>query len=120
MPCLPGFRPVVKFVHDTDEMVGMDERIGASVPRATSSPSAGIRPRAIRPRTSGTPTPSRPSTATRDVVGPAAPPPRRNRSRSPSSDLLLRHPDDFADGRDPGPDGAPAVFAQRAHALLDR
>src|SRR6185295_155768 len=119
MPCLPGFWPVMKPVQETLEITGIDERMGASVPLATSSPKAGMTPRATRSRTSGRPTPSRPRTATRDA-GPAAPPPRRNRSRRPSLDLLLRHAHDLRDRGGPDADRPPAVLAQGAHRLLHR
>src|SRR5437773_9037964 len=68
MPCLPGFCPVMKPVHDTLEMVGIEERMGAVVPAGSSAASRGITPRAVRSCTSGSPTPSRPITATRDLV----------------------------------------------------
>src|SRR6266852_6563385 len=119
MPCLPGFCPVMKPVHDTLEMVGMDERMGAAVPVASSAPSRGITPRAARSCTSGRPTPSRPITATR-AAGAALRPPRRSRSRRLSLDLLLRDAYHLGHGGDAGADLLPAVFAQRSHPLLHR
>src|SRR6185436_19118995 len=119
MACLPGFLPVVNPVHETDEIVGIDERIGASVPPATMRARFGMIPRAIRSCTSGSPTPSSPMTATRGVG--ADPSPRRlKRSSSPTPglDLFLGHSDDFGHGGHAGADAAPAVVPQRAHALL--
>src|SRR5262245_41742012 len=117
MPCFPGFRPVMKFVHETLEMVGIDDRIAAIVPPRASAARFGAMPRAIRSSTSGSPTPSRPITATR-AAG-ASPRPRgRSRSRRPSLDLLLGDPDDFGNGRDAPADLLPPVVAQRPHAEL--
>src|SRR5689334_17224330 len=108
----------MKFVHDTLEMVGIDDRIGAIVPRRASAARFGASPRAIRSSTSGRPTPSRPITATRAAA--ASPrPPCRSRSRKPRLDLLLSNSDDFADRRDARADLLPAVLAQRPHAHLD-
>ena len=73
----------MKLVHDTLEMTGIDDRIGATVPPASSFARFGMSPRAVRSRTSGTPTPSSPITATRDT-GAAISAPRRSRSRRPS------------------------------------
>src|SRR3989442_13898309 len=117
MPCLPGFCPVMKPVHDTLEMVGIDERMGAVVPARSSAASRGITPRAVRSCTSGSPTPSRPITATR-AAGAALRPPRRSRSPRPSLDLLLRDAYHLGHGGDAGADLLPAVFAQRSHPLL--
>src|SRR5438876_9186494 len=101
MPCFPGFRPVMKLVHETLEMVGIDERIGAIVPPRARAARFGATPRAIRSSTSGSSTPSRPITATCDA-GASLRPRGRSRSRKPSLDLLLRDPDDFGNGRDAG------------------
>src|SRR5437016_9109616 len=68
MPCLPGFCPVMRPVQGTLEMVGIEERMGAAVPAGSSAASRGITPRAVRSCTSGSPTPSSPITATRDLV----------------------------------------------------
>src|SRR5215813_13349148 len=106
----------MKPVHDTLEMVGIEERMRAIVPRAASAARFGARPRAIRSWTSGSPTPSSPMTATR-VAGA---PPRRSRSRRPSLDLLLRDAHDLRHRGDAGQHLAPAVLAERAHALLHR
>ena len=78
-----GLLPVMKLVQDTLEMTGIDDRIGATVPPASSCARFGIRPRAVKSRTSGTLTPSSPITATRDA-GAAICAPRRSRSRRPS------------------------------------
>src|SRR5262249_34864336 len=122
-------------VHDTLEMVGIDDRIGAIVPLSASRARFGVIPRAIRSCTSGSPTPSTPMTATRPAAGPARrsaagrsssfAPPRRSRSSQPTPpdlrlDLFLRDPDHLCDRRDARADGAPAVVAQCAHALLHR
>src|SRR6266852_6225268 len=117
MPCLPGFCPVMKPVHDTLEMVGMDERMGAAVPVASSAPSRGITPRAARSCTSGSPTPSRPITATR-AAGAALRPPCRSRSRRLSLDLLLRDAHHLRHRGDAGADLVPAVFSEGPHPLL--
>src|SRR5881296_3794603 len=117
MPCLPGFWPVMKPVHDTLEMVGIDERMGAVVPVESSAASRGITPRAVRSCTSGSPTPSRPITATR-AAGAALRPPRRSRSRSLSLDLFLGDAHHFGHGGDAGADLLPAVLTQRPHPLL--
>src|SRR5579885_1942043 len=123
MPCLPGLRPVMQFVHETLEIVGMDERMGAMVPVSASRASVGTTPRAMRSCTSGSPTPSSPSTATRRAAGrPAAgsrAPPRRRRSKRPRLDLLLRHAHDLGDRGHAFADLLPAVLAQRAHPLAD-
>src|SRR5437667_5112977 len=70
----------MKPVHDTLEMVGIEERMGAVVPAGRSAASRGITPRAVRSCTRGSPTPSSPITATR-AAGAALRPPRRSRSR---------------------------------------
>src|SRR5581483_2901650 len=106
----------MKVVQETLEMTGIDERIGASVPVVRSRPRCGMMPRATRSRTSGTPTPSSPITATRDVAV-RSPPPRRSRSRRPRLDLFLGHADDLGDGRDALAHRTPPVLAQRPHAL---
>ena len=80
MPCLPGFAPVMKPVHETLEIVGMDERMGASVPARRSAASRGMTPPSISSWTSGAPTPSSPITATRGFVFCF-----RNRSSNPIS-----------------------------------
>src|SRR5262249_45620569 len=118
-----GFFPVMKPVHETLEMVGMDDRIGAIVPVAPRRASVGVTPRAMRSCTSGSPTPSSPRTAT--FVGRSsarAPPPRRSLSSPPTPPphLYLRDPDALGDGRVAVAHVAPAVLAQRAHALLHR
>src|SRR5215468_12631981 len=117
-------------VHDTLEIVGIEDRIGAIVPLAARRARLGVIPRAIRSCTSGSPTPSRPITATLRAAGArtspgagrssgAAPPPRRSRSSHPTPlDLLLRDPHDLCDRRDALADAAPAVVAQGPHALL--
>src|SRR5262245_59071480 len=119
-------------VHETLEIVGMDDRMGAIVPAAASRASVGACPRAIRSCTSGSPTPSSPMTATCCAAGACrssragrfssvAPPPRRSRSSHPTPlHLLLRDPDDLGDRRDARAYAAPAVVAQRPHALLHR
>src|SRR5438034_7241822 len=117
MPCLPGFCPVMKPVHDTLEMVGIDERMGAVVPVGKSAASRGITPRAVRSCTSGSPTPSRPITATR-AAGAALRLPRRSRSMKLSLDLPLRDAHHFGDHGDAGANLLPAVFSQRPHPLL--
>src|SRR5689334_2626299 len=122
MPCFPGFWPVTSPVHETLEMVGMDDRIGAAVPRARSARRFGMTPRAARSSTSGRPTPSRPITATRDADRAPARSwrPGRRRSSRPSLDLLLRHAHDLGDRRDARADLLPAVLPERPHALLHR
>src|SRR5215471_12876811 len=119
-------------VHDTLEIVGIDDRIGAIVPVAARRPKLGVIPRAIRSCTSGSPTPSRPMTATLPAVAgrsegrsSSLAPPRRNRSSQPTprtsaSDLFLRDPNHLGDRCDARADGAPAVVTQRAHPLLHR
>src|SRR5579871_4767849 len=103
--------------------------MGAIVPSRARRASVGRTPRAIRSRTSGSPTPSSPSTTTRrSALGARSPrsatgsdaPPRRKRSSRPRLDLLLRHAHDLGDRGHALAHLLPAVLAQRAHPLLDR
>src|SRR6185369_13629238 len=100
MPCRPGLVPVMKFDHDTLEMVGRLDAMGASVPARRSAAMRGITPRSVSCSMSGAPTPSRPITATRGFGFALL-----NRSRRPISvpcsvDALRRAIDDGGELRD--------------------
>src|SRR5689334_15599681 len=105
----------MKFVHDTLEMVGIDERIGAIVPPRTSAARFGASPRAIRSWTSGSPTPSRPITATRDAA--ASPrPPCRSLSRKPTLEARPETGSSDPSGKYAAPASPAAARHTHAHA----
>src|SRR5262249_31946454 len=111
-------------VQETLEMVGIDDRIGAAVPAAIRRPRFGVMPRATRSVTSGSPTPSSPSTATFPGRSSArAPPPRRSRSSHPTgyiSSCETRTTSATAPARRRAPVAhvAPPVLAQGPHPLF--